>query len=128
MTYRYCALEYEYSPLDISESFARSEHGSKLQKGLRKILRTIAPSLEQRNDLKARAPRLAAAARIGRVFEQQLSTAVDLQDLGPKVSFEEETRALKVEVGRLVRGLYGIAGNFPPNTLAHRLRQFADSK
>jgi hypothetical protein len=127
MTYRYCALEYEYSPLDISESFARSEHGSRLQKGLRKILGTIAPSLEQRNDLKARAPRLAAAARISRVFEQQLSSAVDLQNLGPQVSFEEETRALKVEVGRVVRGLYGTAGGFPPNTLAYRLRQFADS-
>jgi hypothetical protein len=128
MTYRYCTLEYEYSPLDISESFARSEHGSKLQKGLRKILRTIAPSLEQRNDLQARAPRLAAAARISRVFEQQLSSAVDLQNLGPKVSFEEETRALKHEVGRVVRGLYGTGDSFPPNTLAHRLRQFADSK
>jgi hypothetical protein len=128
MTYRYCALEYEYSPLDISESFARSEHGSKLQKALRKILRTIAPSLEQRNDLKARATRLAAAARSSRVFEKQLSSAVDLQDLGPEVSFEEETRALKYEVGRVVRGLYGTGNSFQPNTLAHRLRQFADSK
>lgn len=126
-TYRWCAIEYEYSQLDISESFSRSEYGSFLQKGFRKIIRTIAPTREQKMDLRKRAARLSSAESIGRVLIRGLNSAVNFDDLGPEVSYQEETDALKIEVGRVIRGLYSADGGFGMNTLAYKLKQFADS-
>ena len=126
-TYRWCAIEYEYSPLDISDSFARDEHGSYLQKGIKKILRTIAPTREQKSDLRRRAPRLSASDRINRVFNRQLNSAVNFEDLGPEISRQEETQALKSELRRIVKGLYGTSADIGKNTLAYKLKHFADS-
>jgi hypothetical protein len=126
-TYRWCAVEYEYSTLDISESFSKNEYGSSLQKGLRKIGRIVAPTREQKKDVRQRAARLSSSARIGRIFARRQDSAVDLDDLGHEISYEEETRALKAEVRRLVGGLYGSGREFPANTLAHKLKRFADS-
>jgi hypothetical protein len=56
-----------------------------------------------------------------------LSSAVAVDDLGDPVSYPEETSALKQEVRRVVAGLYGAGSLFAANTLAYRLRKFADA-
>jgi hypothetical protein len=126
-TYRWCAIEYEYSPLDISESFSRSEHGSFLQKAVKKIMRTVASTREQQRDCRDRTARLSSAARIERILRDQLMSPVDADDPIAPVSYPEETRALKGEVHRVVTGLYGAAAHFGENTLASKLRKFADA-
>jgi hypothetical protein len=124
-TYRWCAIEYEYSPLDISESFARSEHGSFVQKAVKKILRTIAGTREQQGDCRGRAARLSSAERMERILRDQLMSPVDAIDPSAPVSYHEETHALKVEVQRVVSGLFGAGAQFPANTLAAKLQKFA---
>jgi len=124
-TYRWCAIEYEYSPLDLAESFSRDEHGSFLQKAIKKAMRTLAPTREQQADCHDRAIRLSSSDRIDRVLREQLSSAVDIDDPGESVSYEEETTALKKEVRRLVAGLFGASRTFRAGTLAYKLSQFA---
>jgi hypothetical protein len=126
-TYRWCAIEYDYSPLDISESFSRSEHGSFLEKAVKKIMRTVATTREQQRDCRNRAARLSCADRIERILLDRLDSAVEAAQLGAPVSFSEETDALKREVGRLVAGLYGAGAAYSSNTLAYKLTRFADS-
>jgi hypothetical protein len=126
-TYRWCAIEYEYSPLDISQSFTRSEHGSFLQKAVKKIIRTIAGTREQQRDCRDRTARLSSADRIERILKDQLMSPVDADDPTAPVSYPDETQALKGEVQRVVTGLYGAGAHFPANTLASKLRKFADA-
>jgi hypothetical protein len=70
---------------------------------------------------------LACSASIDRVIAGQLNSPVDIADFGPEVSFQDETIALKGEVQRIVRGLYGSDTGFSANTLAYKLKRFADS-
>jgi hypothetical protein len=70
---------------------------------------------------------LACSADIDRVFSGRLNSPVDVGDLGPEVPFQEETIALKGEVRRIARGLFGTDTDFSANTLAYKLKRFADS-
>ena len=127
-TYRWCAVEFFYSSLDISESFTRDEHATFLQKCVRKLLGSVAPSREQKKNFRDRAARLTSAERINRILNEQLNAAVDLCTMDPPaVSYSEETAFLKTEVRRLVDGLYGARNGSRKNSLADKLRSFAES-
>lgn len=124
--YRWYAVEFHYSALDISESFTKDENASVLKKGLAKLLSVAAPGLEQEADCRRRAKSLRASAKIGRIIHEQLNAAVDLDEPASAITLAEETTFLKREVRRLVDGLYGSGENLRNNTLALRLRGFAD--
>lgn len=126
-TYRWCAIEYQYSLLDISESFSKSENSSVFSKGINKLMRSIAPFRSQRADCRNRSVRLTSSEKINRIFSNQLNTVLDLDDQGPPISLSEETDFLKREVYRLLEGLYGRNIHSNQNSLASKLRTFANS-
>ena len=124
-TYRWNAVEFRYSTLDISDSFSRNEHAPFIVKALRKMIKSVAPTMEQERDCRRRAKRLSVGGMISDVIHGRLNSAVDL-DLPPSsFSLEEETALLRREVGRLVDGLYGSARNLQNNALADKLRAYA---
>jgi hypothetical protein len=125
-TYRWNAVEFHYSPLDISDSFRRDEHASVYKKAIRKILERMAPGFGAERDCRRRARPLGARDRIGDIVHRSLSAAVDLDAPPSGVSLEEETRLLRGQVRRLVEGLYGAAKSLQNNVLADKLRAFAD--
>jgi hypothetical protein len=125
--YRWCAMEYGYAALDISESFSRSEYRSIIVRAWSRLLRSVRSSSEQEADCRNRAARLRCSQRINAVLSNQLSTSVDLDVFDVTVSEAEEAQHLKREVRRLVAGLYGEAGEPRPHSLEQRLRTFCDS-
>jgi hypothetical protein len=126
-TYRWCALEYKNAAVDISESFSRSEHRSFMARVSSKLVRSIAPTYEQKADCRNRASRLLSSGRINRMFEGRLRSLLDVDELDTTVSRSQETGFLKREVRRLADGIYGAAESPPQGTLANKLRKFADS-
>jgi hypothetical protein len=125
--YRWCAVELYYSTLDISESFTKNENAPLPSKIASRLLRAVAPGLEQRWDSLRRPKRLMAGATVNRIIDAQLKSAIDIDELGAPITFAEETEHLKREVGRLADGLFGPEGRGRPNVLASRLRSFARS-
>jgi hypothetical protein len=126
-TFRWNAVEYHYASLDISDSFSRDEHAPFLAKALRRVIRSIAPTLQQESDCRRRSKSLAAGGKMSMVLRGQLNSVVDLELPASTVSLAEETECLKREVGRLVDGLFGPAGDPRTNPLAAKLRGFAGS-
>jgi len=126
-TYRWCAMEYGYSSLDISESFSRSEHRGLFGRGAGKLMRIIAPYRTQRRECNNRAPRLSCSDTINAILSGDAKSILDLERRASSVSETEETRCLKREVGRLVNGLYGSVGRHHEHSLAGKLHGFASS-
>jgi ribosomal protein S14 len=126
-TYRWCALEYKCASVDISESFARSEHRSFIARASGKLLRGIFPTHEQEADCRNRAAHLLASERINRMLRDQMRSILDLDELDTTVSHAQETGFLKQEVRRLAEGIFGAADDTRQGTLAGKLRKFADS-
>lgn len=127
MTYRWCAIEYDHSLLNISESFTKKESRSFFSRGLSKLMQQVAPYHEQTKDCRNRATRLSVSGDINRILEDRLNSVLDLERQEPTVSLSEETDCLKREVRRLVSALYGSAQNASSNTLAKNLHAFANS-
>ncbi len=125
--FRWSAVDLFYASLDISESFSVSEHSSIFRKGARKLLNTILPTGGQRVDCHKRAPLLASAGRMNRILIDELDGAIDLDDVVPRVSYEEETVFVKREVRRIAQALYGAPRNYPANSLPAKLWGFANS-
>jgi hypothetical protein len=126
-TYRWCAVEYKLASLDISESFSRKEHRSLFARAKSRLLRSILSSQEQEADCRNRARRLHSAARIDSILRNQMSSAFDPSLMDVTVSSSQEIEALKKQVGRLVKGLYGTTKDSRQNSLVNRLREFASS-
>jgi hypothetical protein len=126
-TFRWNAVDYHYASLDISDSFSRDEHAPFLAKAMRRVIRAIAPTLQQESDCRRRSKNLSAGGRMGEVLHGQLVSVVDLELPASAVSLAEETECLKREVGRLVDGLFGPGGDPRTNPLAAKLRGFAGS-
>jgi hypothetical protein len=126
-TFRWNAVEFYYSALDISDSFARDEHAPFLARALLKLINGVAPTFQQESDCRRRSKRLSASDKVCRIIHEQLAAAADLDGQPPSVSLAEETAFLKSEVRRLADGLYGPGRNPQNNDLASKLRYFADS-
>jgi len=126
-TYRWCAVDLSFATLDISESFPVDEHRSFLKKIIDRSIRSIAPTYRQRKNVGDRAPRLFSAERINRILSEEMTGTIDLGDFDAANSYEEETKFLKREVGRIVEGLYGTKGRFEGNSLPGKLLSYANS-
>jgi hypothetical protein len=98
-----------------------------MKKGLKKAVSLVAPTYEVERDCRDRAESLAAGAGINRIITENLAAPIDLQDLRPCVTYEEETFFLKQEVRRLVLGLYGEPNTYSKGSLAAKLLDFATS-
>jgi hypothetical protein len=132
MTYRWCAMEYDYSLLDIGESFAKNDLQQRLpffSRKFNKLLTFLKPCRQQMSDCKNRSQRLMAATNVNKIIHDQLHSILDIEIQYPFVSEEEETIGLKHEVHRLLCGLYSDPeAEAKSNALACKLLNFANSK
>jgi hypothetical protein len=129
MAYRWCALEYERAIFDIRESFANnlSSTPSATSAFVRRVLDRINPQIRLSIDCSRRASTLRAADTINKVLEtgsRSLLTVVDFQMTA--VPVEEETTALRHEIGRLLRGLSIGSASDKAGRLYGRLQAFAE--
>jgi len=125
-TYRWCAIEFSESLLDISDSHHRKEARSFPFRVLRRALATLAPSWEQHSDQRNRAPWLACASRINQVIKGSHASVLDPKDRRQPLSSPAETDLLKGRVRALLEALYGRAPSNPGKSLAEKLHGFCN--
>jgi hypothetical protein len=131
-TYRWLALEDRYSRLDISDSYSYKEHAQRplWQRAVGRLRRELSQNFQQRTDCRRRASKMAAAPLINRIVTEARDSVLDLVDPTrlEHVPEDVETRALKVQLGRLASALYV---NYPSasaqGTLRARLLSFVHS-
>jgi hypothetical protein len=126
--YRWLAVEHRHGVVDIADGYAHRE-GSFVERVWRRLSRTIHPGLESRLegaaqwlDCVRRPRRLAEAAAIAQLVSSGGRTPLELKE--PQVdgpSREEETRALKRELGRMRAALFGKAPCRSAQSLCARL-------
>jgi hypothetical protein len=120
ITYRWCALELVRSVVDIGDGFDFSEDPPQAlwQRAVRFAL--TRPGVRQRWDLVRKPKRLRAQQRLGELIRSGAATLVEPPRTG--VSVAAETAALRAQIRRLLRALYGETNVTPaPGTLRHRL-------
>jgi hypothetical protein len=126
-TYRWYALEYERATIDIRESFPQSlaRRDAQPRRLLDRILTRISVRLKWRMDCLLRR-RLAAGGLINQIIAEGHDSLLDVCDwTSCGVSLEQETRALRHQVGRLLRALYAGRAGASRGVLRERLQQFA---
>lgn len=105
--YRWLGVEYGSGLIDISDAY--SEHETRARsvpvRAWRKMRRTLDPLYVQRRDCKKRPGAIAAAAKVVRLVETAAATPIHVAD-PEKSSAAEEDRAIRYEVGRLIKHLY----------------------
>jgi len=129
-TYRWLALEYGYSLIDISDSYSEKENAPPPplpRRLLNRAWRTIQPYFKQERDCRLRSQQLKQRAMVAHVIEEKADSLLDLlPELLPQTGIDEETHSLRVEVARLLRALYPGTSMPREGTLHHRLKRFAD--
>lgn len=131
--YRWHALEFKTSLIDIGDSYGNSEiHGRPAWPARigAAILRRVSPYHVERRDCARRAARLESADMINRIIESGAESVLDIDGHRGKsdTTRDEETDLLKKEIARLVRARYGDAikpGN--RSKLRSRLTDFSVS-
>lgn len=131
-TYRWLALEDQYSRLDISDSYSYKEHAQRpfWQRIFGRVRRELSPHFQQRSDCRHRASKMAVAPLINRIVTEGRDSVLDIVETGQieRVSEQVETSALKDQIGRLISALYGDELSAPvPGTLRERLLEFVAS-
>ena len=111
--YRWGALEFGHALIDIGDSFHEQEQIDYAQVPLArrivgKLRRTLDPDVKLKDDIRRRAPHLAAAATIARIIEEKAESGLDLLEPGTveQGTLDEETAALRRELTRLANALY----------------------
>ena len=120
--YRWCVLEYSRGLVDISDAFDLSEEPARSTLDRVRNLVLSRPQIRQRYDL-LRRPR--SLRNQHRLAEAVLRGDDTLLEPPVPATVEEETAALRTEVGRLVQALYGNAPAFDGQRLRHNLKSVA---
>lgn len=127
MTYRWLAIEYKLSLIDIAESFGGNDSSARtpvLRRAVNSLGRRLGLSLEQNRDCRRRAERLRASEDLVACIEQGLPTVLSVLQPVPGVSEAEELDAIKVELGRLLPLMYRDLSPGRPGTLKEHLKRF----
>ena len=109
-TFRWCALEYEKCVIDIRESYPAnvSTVKGRLRNLLTKVANRLLPRIWRTLDCKRRAHVLAASATINAVIERKCDSLLEVSDFaGSRVTLDEETATIRLQVKRLVHAMYG---------------------
>jgi hypothetical protein len=119
--FRWYALDDLYSRIDLSESFSFHEHSHppKPIRALMRLIRLVYPGFQQTRDCRRRAPTLRMAHLATKVIEGGYDSLLDIlvpEDF-PAVSPEEEERAIRAEILRFARSLYGPSLDHPGGKL-----------
>jgi hypothetical protein len=127
-TYRWLALEYGHSLIDISDGYSQKETavGSLLHRALGKAQRMISPYHQEKSDCLSRPSRLKAAQVFAKVIEQKAGSLLDVGHDVPTISLDDETRSLRMEVRRLLQVLYPPHRTGRSGALHLKLQRFAD--
>ena len=108
-TFRWLAVEYGYGLLDISDSYPDQEgaRGPVLSRAVNRLRRRIDPYYAEARDCRRRARALRAAHQVDQIVARELTTPLDTDADNPEAStsFEEETLALREQLGRLAQAL-----------------------
>lgn len=128
--FRWYALDDLYSRIDLSESFSYHEHRHApiLIRALMRLVRLFYPSFEQTRDCQKRAPTLRMAPLITKVIEGGYDSLLDIlrpEDF-PAISLEEEDRAIRAELVRFAKSLYGDAFERPGGKLKRNFLRVID--
>jgi hypothetical protein len=123
--YRWLGVEYGAGLIDISDAYWEHETRARalLIRACHKVRRTFDPLYVQRRDCSRRPARIAAAAQVVRLFENAAATPVHVAD-PHEASASDEDRAIRREVGRLLKHLYANPSS-RRGPLHARLKQFA---
>jgi hypothetical protein len=117
--FRWAALKYIYSRIDISDSYSFIEGSSKkrslmtrlIDRALKyvdiRFLKQIVSMQQQRSDFKNKASQLNSASIIDKIVTHKYESILDLIDIEnmSRVSFDEETRSLRRVFGHIAEVL-----------------------
>ena len=105
--YRWLGVEYGAGLIDLSDAYLEHETRAPTlpARAWRKVCRTLDPLYVQKRDCSRRPARLAAGAQVARLIETARATPLDSADPG-EASVAEEDRAIRSEIGRLLKHLY----------------------
>jgi hypothetical protein len=119
LAYRWCVLEFVRGLVSIADAFDASEDPptSVMQRARNAAL--ALPGMRQRHDLARRPRRFAAQARLAETIRSGAATL--LEPPWQRTTDAAETAALRVELAKLVRALYGdaVATPTPGSLRAH---------
>ena len=128
IAFRWGVFLYCRATLDISESYGRELEPYKgiIERGINKIERTLTPLLyQQRRDFRRRAKRLKVGKLINDFLESGKDNVVEVRpENAGAVSLDQETDALKHELGRLYAALYRSETNIESGSLQEKIRNF----
>jgi hypothetical protein len=114
--YRWCVIEYVRSIVSIADGFDYSEQRATTLLGRARNAAFTIPGLRQAYDLWRRPRELAAGARIAEVILGAKASLFAVPEPRVEVSMVEESRLIRLELGRLYQVLYG-ARPVVPGTL-----------
>ncbi len=129
MAYRWYALLFSHSTIDLSDGFRRNPELKKIfiERAWRKIARTMSPDFELEWDCRSRPPYISGQKRINDVIELNKDTVLDLPGTVDSETMEHETRALKMELQRLLKVMYVKKPFCKKKSLYFYLTRFANS-
>lgn len=128
-SFRWLALEYGHCLVDIGDAYRQSEQpaSSFTQKLLRRLRIAVAPMYMAHRDCARRPEHLLAAREINAIFENLYPTPLSLDRSIASVSVDDETSAMRVELGRLARMISSGTGEDVGQGVKNRLIAFAES-
>ena len=127
IAFRWGVFHYCRALFDISESYGREleRHKGIIERGINKIGRTLSPLYQQRRDFRRRAKSLKVAKLINDFLESGKDSIVELHpENAGEVSLDQETDALKHELGRLYAALYRSVTHVEPGSLQEKIGNF----
>lgn len=133
IAYRWHALEFKTSLIDIGDSYHASEARGQtgwIRRIYAAVLRRVFPYHVERSDCAGRAPSLSSTDVINRIFETRAESVLEIEvnRNEPEITVDQETDSLKDEIARLIRVRYGeVTATENSTMLKNRLVQFIAS-
>jgi hypothetical protein len=123
--YRWLGIEYGHGLIDIADAYAEHETRSRSlpDRAWRRLRRALDPLYVQRRDCSRRPKRLAEGERVAKLIESGAATPLEVAE-APPASAEEEDRAIRAEIARLLKHLYANPAS-RRGSLHARLSEFA---
>jgi hypothetical protein len=108
LVYRWGVLEFEKAIIDLRESFPASTTKGKTRRFVDRVLRRLSFTLARNADCIRRVGKLKAAGLINDVVAGGHATLLEVDGLPAyAVGVDQETTALRNQIGRLVKAMYG---------------------